>query len=146
TNRLHAPVVQSRGRMYPVTIMHTDDARPEELATQCARTIIRASREQTGDILVFLPGEAEIRACEQLLLTHSVDAAIHPLYGQLSLAAQHAAIQPDRNGTRKIVLATSIAETSLTIEGISVVVDCGYTRTLMYDPPSGLSRLKTVRI
>lgn len=143
---LGAPVVQSQGRQYPVTVIHTDDAPPEDLATGCARTILRAAREQPGDILAFLPGEAEIRACEQLLLTYPVGAAIHPLYGQLSLAAQHAAIQPDRAGNRKIVLATSIAETSLTIEGINIVVDSGYTRTQMYDPPSGLSRLKTVRI
>ncbi len=143
---LDAPVVESQGRMYPVAIIHTADARPEELATQCARTVNRAWREQQGDILVFLPGEAEIRACEQLLLAHPAGAAIHPLYGQLSLAAQHAAIQPSRHGQRKIVLATSIAETSLTIEGVGVVVDCGYTRTMVYDPPSGLSRLKTVRI
>ena len=143
---LDAPVVQSRGRLFPVTIMHTEAPQPNELARQCARTILRASREQQGDILAFLPGEAEIRACEQLLLATPINAAIHPLYGQLSLAAQHAAIQPDQGGQRKVVLATSIAETSLTIEGIGVVVDCGYTRTMVYDPPSGLSRLKTTRI
>ena len=143
---LQAPVVQSQGRLHPVTVIHTDDGPSEELTKQCARTILRASREQTGDILAFLPGEAEIRTCEQLLLASPIEATIHPLYGQLPLAAQHAAIQPDRSGNRKIVLATSIAETSLTIEGVSVVVDCGYTRTLMYDPPSGLSRLKTVQI
>ena len=143
---LDAPIVESQGRMYPVAIIHTEDARPEELASQCTRTIIRAWREQQGDILAFLPGEAEIRACEQLLLANPIGAAIHPLYGQLSLAAQHAAIQPHGGGQRKIVLATSIAETSLTIEGIGVVVDCGYTRTMVYDPPSGLSRLRTERI
>ncbi len=143
---LNAPVVESQGRMYPVTIIHTDEVGPDNLISECARTIIRAWREQQGDILAFLPGEAEIRACEQLLLANPVGAAIHPLYGQLSLTAQHAAIQPDRGGQRKIVLATSIAETSLTIEGVGVVVDCGYTRTMVYDPPSGLSRLKTVRI
>ncbi|HWK98921.1 MAG TPA: ATP-dependent helicase HrpB [Parapedobacter sp.] len=143
---LDAPVVQSRGRLFPVNIIHTEAPPPNELAHQCARTILQASREQPGDILAFLPGEAEIRACEQLLLATPIDAAIHPLYGQLSLAAQHAAIQPDAGGQRKVVLATSIAETSLTIEGIGVVVDCGYTRTMVYDPPSGLSRLKTVRI
>src|SRR5690606_35726363 len=128
---LDAPVVQSRGRLFPVTIMHTEAPQPNELARQCARTILRASREQQGDILAFLPGEAEIRACEQLLLATPINAAIHPLYGQLSLAAQHAAIQPDQGGQRKVVLATSIAETSLTIEGIGVVVDCGYTRTMV---------------
>lgn len=143
---LGAPVVQSQGRRYPVAVIHTEDPPSDELSEQCARTVIRAYREQQGDILAFLPGEAEIRACEHLLLAHSTGAAIHPLYGQLSLAAQHAAIQPDRGGQRKIVLATSIAETSLTIEGIGAVVDCGYTRTMVYDPQSGLSRLQTVRI
>ncbi|MEC3879823.1 ATP-dependent helicase HrpB [Parapedobacter sp. 10938] len=143
---LDAPVVESQGRMYPVAVIHTEDSSPEDLASQCARTIIRAWREQQGDILAFLPGEAEIRSCEQRLLAHPMISAIHPLYGQLPLAAQHAAIQPSRDGQRKIVLATSIAETSLTIEGIGVVVDCGYTRTLVYDPPSGLSRLRTEHI
>ncbi|MFB2120835.1 ATP-dependent helicase HrpB [Parapedobacter sp. 2B3] len=143
---LDAPVVRSQGRLYPITIIHTEEPDRRELPIHCARTITRACREQPGDILAFLPGEAEIRACEQLLLANPMGAAIHPLYGQLSLAAQHAAIQPHRGGQRKIVLATSIAETSLTIEGIGVVVDCGYTRTMVYDPPSGLSRLKTERI
>src|SRR5690606_30214419 len=143
---LDAPVVESQGRMYPITIIHTEDARPENLVSQCTRTILRAWREQQGDILAFLPGEAEIRACEQLLLTNPMGAAIHPLYGQLPLAAQHAAIQSNGSGQRKIVLATSIAETSLTIEGIGVVVDCGYTRTLVDDPPSGLSPLRPQRI
>lgn len=143
---LGAPVIASQGRMYPVNIIHTDEPDPRQLPEHCARTIIRAYREKQGDILAFLPGEAEIRACEQLLRANPTGAAIHPLYGQLSLAEQHAAIQPNHHGQRKIVLATAIAETSLTIEGITVVVDCGYTRTMLFDPPSGLSRLKTVRI
>ncbi len=143
---LDAPVVKSQGRMYPVDIIHTEEPDLRQLPEQCARTILRAYREKEGDILAFLPGEAEIRTCEQLLHTNPMGGAIHPLYGQLSLAEQHAAIQPNRHGQRKIVLATSIAETSLTIEGIAVVVDCGYTRTLVFDPPSGLSRLKTLRI
>ena len=143
---LQAPVVESQGRMYPVDIIHTEEPDIRQLSQECARAAIRAFREKQGDILVFLPGEAEIRTCEQLLLANPTGAAIHPLYGQLSLAEQHAAIQPNRQGQRKIVLATSIAETSLTIEGIAVVVDCGYTRTVVFDPPSGLSRLKTVRI
>src|SRR5690606_37241506 len=126
--------------------IHTDEPDIRQLPQECARAAIRAFREKQGDILVFLPGEAEIRACEQLLLANPTGAVIHPLYGQLSLAEQHAAIQPNRQGQRKIVLAASLAETSLTIEGIAVVIDCGYTRTMAFDPPSGLSRLKTVRI
>ena len=143
---LHAPVIESLGRMFPIAIIHTEEANPRQLPEQCARAIIRAHREKQGDILAFLPGEAEIRACERLLLANPMGAAIHPLYGQLTLAEQHAAIQPSHHGQRKVVLATSIAETSLTIEGISVVVDCGYTRTVAFDPASGLSRLKTIRI
>jgi len=143
---LGAPVVESRGRTYPVEIIHTEDPDPKEMPRECARTIARAFREKAGDVLAFLPGEAEIRQCAQLLQEGGIPAAIHPLYGQLSLAEQHAAIQPNRHGQRKIVLATAIAETSLTIEGIAVVIDCGYTRTPAFDPASGLSRLKTVRI
>ena len=143
---LDAPAVESQGRLYPVDIIHTEEPDPRQLPEQCTRTIARAFREKRGDILAFLPGEAEIRACEQLLLANPIGAAVHPLYGQLSLADQHATIKPNRYGQRKIVLATSIAETSLTIEGVAVVVDCGYTRTMVFDPPSGLSRLKTVRI
>ena len=143
---LQAPVVESEGRMYPVDIIHTDDADALALPQQCARTILRALREKEGDVLVFLPGEAEIRKCEELLANHAPDTVIHPLYGQLSLSEQHAAIAPNRSGLRKVVLATAIAETSLTIEGISIVIDCGFTRTMVFDPPSGLSRLKTVRI
>src|SRR5690606_5950308 len=74
---LNAPVVESQGRMYPVTIIHTDEVGPDNLISECARTIIRAWREQQGDILAFLPGEAEIRACERLLLANPVGAAIH---------------------------------------------------------------------
>ncbi len=143
---LDAPVVKSEGRLHPVEIIHTDEPDITRLPEACARTVMRALREQAGDVLAFLPGEAEIRKCEALLGTGPATAEIHPLYGQLSLAEQQAAIQPDRNGRRKVVLATSIAETSLTITGISIVVDCGFTRTMLFDAASGLSRLKTVRI
>src|SRR5690606_7132306 len=122
---LQAPVVESSGRTFPVEIIHAGDVPREEIIEACVRTAVRASKETTGDVLVVLPGEAEIRACEEALQQRGLKISIHPLYGQLSLAEQRAAIQPDRNGRRKIVLATSIAETSLTIEGISVVVDSG---------------------
>ncbi len=143
---LGAPVVESQGRLYPVDIVHLEEADSRQLPEQCARAILRACRERQGDVLAFLPGEAEIRACARVLEANPVGAVVHPLYGQLSLAEQHAAIKPAPHGQRKIVLATSIAETSLTIEGIAIVVDGGYTRTQLFDPPSGLSRLKTVRI
>lgn len=143
---LQAPVVESKGRMYPVTIIHADDADPLTLPQQCAKITLRALHENKGDVLVFLPGEAEIRKCGELLTLQAPDMIIHALYGQLSLSEQHAAITPNQNGRRKVVLATAIAETSLTIEGISIVVDCGYTRTATFDHPTGMSRLKTVRI
>ena len=143
---LGAPVVESRGRQYPVSIIHTDNCDPFSIAQQTAGTVIRAWREQQGDILAFLPGEAEISRCEEALRRALPDAAIHPLYGMLPHHRQCAAIVPDRAGRRKVVLATSIAETSLTIEGITTVVDCGFGRLQRFDPDTGLSRLETVPV
>src|SRR5690606_7779766 len=99
-----------------------------------------------GDVLAFLPGQGEIKKCEALLQKELKGFAIHPLYGQLSPGQQFSAIMPSRSGKRKIVLATSIAETSLTIEGIKIVVDTGFGRTSRFDPKSGISRLETVQI
>ena len=143
---LGAPVVESRGRQYPVSVIHTDNCDPFSIAQQTAGTVIRAWREQQGDILAFLPGEAEISRCEEALRRALPDAAIHPLYGMLPHHRQCAAIVPDRAGRRKVVLATSIAETSLTIEGITTVVDCGFGRLQRFDPDTGLSRLETVPV
>jgi ATP-dependent helicase HrpB len=143
---LQAPVVQSEGRQYPVEVMYTQDADEYMLPELTAKTVVRALREQKGDILVFLPGEGEIRKTEELLRKESLGVSLHPLFGQLPPGQQQAALMPRHDGTRKVVLATSIAETSLTIEGISVVVDCGFGRTSRFDPNSGLSRLETVRI
>lgn len=143
---LGAPVVESRGRQYPVSVIHTDNCDPFSIAQQTAGTVIRAWREQQGDILAFLPGEAEISRCEESLRRALPDAAIHPLYGMLPHHRQSAAIVPDRAGRRKVVLATSIAETSLTIEGITTVVDCGFGRLQRFDPDTGLSRLETVPV
>ena len=98
------------------------------------------------DFLVFLPGQGEIKKAEALLKRQLPEAKIHPLYGLLSPSEQFRAIMPDNKGRRKIILATSIAETSLTIEGVSVVIDSGFTRTSKFDPKSGLSKLQTVRI
>ena len=111
-----------------------------------ARTVVKAVNERDGDTLVFLPGEGEIRKCEEILRKQLPDFVIHPLYGQLPPAQQNLAIIPNRFGKRKVVLATSIAETSLTIEGIKIVVDSGYGRTSRFDPKSGLSRLETIEI
>lgn len=142
---LKAPVVQSMGRQYPVDIIYTGQQDEYLIADLTAETIKRAINEQEGDILAFLPGEGEIRKCEELLRGKS-GVQIHPLYGQLPQNQQYAAILPDKQGRRKVVLATSIAETSLTIEGVKVVVDCGFGRRSRFDIRSGLSRLETLPI
>ena len=141
-----AAILESRGRQYPVEQIYTGDADPWELALATARVILRVLREKNGDVLVFLPGEREIHQCEKFLLAEQLPLRIHSLYGMLDTINQRAAILPDPGGQRKIILSTSIAETSLTIEGVSVVVDSGYTRKPRFDPRSGLSRLETVFI
>ena len=143
---MKCPVAVSEGRQYPVEVVYTGEQDMMMLPELAARTIARAARERTGDILAFFPGEGEIRKCEELLRKELTDFAIHPLYSQLPQNQQLSAIMPNKAGRRKVVLATSIAETSLTIEGISVVVDTGYGRTSRFDPRSGLSRLETVQI
>lgn len=142
---LHAPVVESQGRLHPVEVIYTGHSDVRELPGECSRTILKALREHPGDVLAFLPGQAEIRKCHELLKRQR-EVMICPLYGQLSYAEQQAALVPDPGGRRKVVLATSIAETSLTIEGVRIVVDSGYTRKPVFNPGTGLSGLKTVRI
>lgn len=143
---LDAPVIQSEGKMYPVEIRRGQEATPETVAQLVARTVLEAHRHEKGDILAFLPGEAEIRRCADLLASALGDTHICPLYGMLSNERQKSAIAPSAAGERKVVLATPIAETSLTIEGVRVVVDGGLCRRLVVDARSGLSHLETVRI
>ena len=143
---LNAPIISCSGRQYPVKINYSGGSDMRLLPELTAHTVLMALRENYGDILVFLPGEGEIRKCEDLLKNEGGAFLIHPLYGQLAHGKQKAAILPDREGRRKVILATSIAETSLTIEGVKVVVDSGFGRTLRFDPRSGLSRLETVHI
>jgi len=145
-NLLKAPVIESKGKMFPVDVIHTNDADEFLLPELMAQTIARATKEHEGDVLAFLPGEGEIKKCEELLKNQLSDFSIHPLYGMLPHNAQYAAIMPNKFGKRKIVLATSIAETSLTIEGIKIVVDSGFGRSSRFDSASGLSRLETLRI
>jgi len=149
----NAPVVMGAGQSYPVGVEYIRagqllQPQPREIARQVAAAIHRGLAEQPGDILAFLPGAAEIRHTQTLLSSALPpgEIAIHPLYGDLSLAAQTAAVQPDREGRRRIILATPIAETSVTIEGIHTVVDSGWKRSPQFDPNSGLSRLTTQRI
>jgi ATP-dependent helicase HrpB len=144
---LNAPVVVSQGRQYPVEIKYSNsDADSLLLPELAARATVNAMQEHEGDALVFLPGEGEIRKCEELLKNNTDHISIHPLYGQLPPQEQLLAIFPNKYGKRKIVLATSIAETSLTIEGIKIVIDTGFGRSSRFDPKSGLSRLETMRI
>ncbi len=143
---LQAPVIESQGKMFPVDIIYTGEQDIYQLPQLAARTVSRAIREKEGDVLVFLPGQAEITTCAELLKGTWDDVGIFPLYGELSYAEQQAALLPDPGGRRKIVLATSIAETSLTITGVKVVVDAGFTRKSVFDPGTGLSGLRTVPI
>ena len=146
TELLQATAVQSKGRQYPVDIVYTGEQDERKMPEMAARTVIKATKENKGDVLVFFPGVSEIRKCEEILRKSLPEVAVFPLYGQLPAAKQYAATQPSKDGKRKIVLATSIAETSLTIEGVTVVVDTGFGRTQKFDPKSGLSRLVTVQI
>lgn len=142
----NAPIINSSGRQYPVTIIHAAPEKDDKLANSITQTIIKALREQKGDMLVFLPGTGEINRVEQQLAEANISAIVTPLYGDLPFKKQQEAIIPNAGGARKIVLATSIAETSLTIEGISTVIDSGYARVPRFDPRSGLTRLETIRV
>jgi ATP-dependent helicase HrpB len=144
---LDAFPVESRGKMFPVKVIHAnEEAKPENVAELVAQTVRMAHREQEGDILAFLPGEADIRRCLERLGESLAPTQVLPLYGMLSGADQRRAIAPSAAGERKVVLATPIAETSLTIEGVRAVVDSGLCRKPVFDPQRGLSRLETVRI
>ncbi len=141
-----APVIESAGRAFPVETRYAGrDAR--HIEPQVADTILRAMRADAGSLLAFLPGAAEIRRTQQHL-EGRVDPTIDvvALYGALGGDAQDRAIAPALPGRRKIVLATSIAETSITIEGVRIVVDCGLARVPRYEPDVGLTRLETVRV
>ncbi len=141
-----APLVRVAGRPFPVSVRYAERDLPAPLAEPVAQAVSRAAFEQPGDILVFLPGAREIRRAEAAIARQQPDLLICPLYGDLPLDAQQAAITPDAAGRRKVALATSIAETSLTIEGVRVVIDAGFARVPRFDPRSGLTRLDTVRV
>lgn len=143
---LKATVIESHGKQYPVEITYKGPSDVSILPESAARAALDALKNDAGDILVFLPGEGEIHQCEEKLRKNTEGISIHPLYGRLTPSQQMAAIMPRRDGKRKIVLATSIAETSLTIEGVSIVIDCGFGRNQRFDPGTGLSRLETALI
>ena len=156
---LRAPLIESQGKMFPVeTVYSADDVNAYDMVQEMVATIVRAHHDHQGDILAFLPGQGEILKCEEMLngiIAKADDSSadnmwaattVYPLYGNLSPEKQRSAIAPSQQGSRKIVLATPIAETSLTIEGVRIVVDSGLCRKLVYDNRTGLSHLKTVRI
>ena len=142
-----APVIESQGRMFPVETRYLGRDDRLRLEDQVVRAVDKALAEQSGSLLVFLPGQGEIlRTAERLAERKRPDVEIAPLYGALDPRDQDRAIKPAAVGVRKIVLATSIAETSLTIQGVRVVIDCGLARVPRFDPSSGLTRLATVRV
>ena len=143
-----APVITCKGKMFPVETRYLGSFENREFAQQVAKTIQRLLKTETGNMLVFLPGAGEIRRVEQQLSDLSLpqQTLITSLYGNLSPQAQDQAILPPPTGWRKVVLSTNIAETSLTIEGIRIVLDIGLMRLPRFDPRSGMSRLTTITI
>jgi len=142
-----APVIASEGRAYPVETRYLGRRPDAPIERQMADAIATALRADAGSVLAFLPGAAEIRRAQSLLAERVSDPAVEivPLFGALEAGVQDRAIAPAPKGQRKVVLATSIAETSLTIEGVRIVVDCGLARVPRYEPDIGLTRLETVR-
>jgi ATP-dependent helicase HrpB len=142
-----APVISSEGRAFPVETRHLGRKPDAPLERQMADAIALALRADPGSVLAFLPGAAEIRRTQNFLAERIHDASIEivPLFGALEASVQDRAIAPAPKGHRKVVLATSIAETSLTIEGVRIVVDSGMARVPRYEPDIGLTRLETVR-
>lgn len=143
-----APVIDAPGRVFPVETRHLDKAQRQTISADAVRAVHRALDETDTSILVFLPGEAEIRRTEEALNSSGLprNTVVRPLYGAMSFAEQDAAIRPSPPGERKVVLATTIAETSLTIDGIGAVIDTGFKRVPRFDPASGMTALETVRV
>ena len=143
-----APAIESQGRQFPIDTRYLGRDPRLSSEEQTARAALRALAEETGSLLVFLPGQGEIRRVERLLSERLRDPLtdLAPLYGAMDPRDQDLAIGASPPGRRKVVLATSIAETSLTIEGVRVVIDAGFSRVPRYDPSSGLTRLETVRV
>ncbi len=142
----NAPILTSEGRQYPVSIQYLNTDDKIYLHVRMANAIKKALRENKGDILAFLPGAGEILRTQQMLEEDNLEISVQPLYGDLSQQKQQEAILPHPQGKRKVVLATSIAETSLTIEGITVVIDSGFARSPRFDIQTGLSRLETIKV
>ncbi len=152
---LDCPVIEAEGRIWPVEVRYADRERAvapasafglDDVAGKTALAVREAIHSEPGSILVFLPGQAEIRRTAELLGKRPNNTDIYPLYGNLPLSEQDAAIAPPPPGRRKVVLATDLAQTSLTIEGVRIVIDAGLTRGPRFEPATGLSRLVTTRL
>ena len=142
----NAPIITSQGKQYPIEHRHITPDAHKPLVPQIASTVKKAFREVDGDVLTFLPGAGEINRVYDMLLDENLDTEIFKLYGDLNFQQQQKALLPNPNGKRKIILSTSIAETSLTIEGIKAVVDCGLSRVPRFDPRSGMTKLETIKV
>ena len=143
----HAPVIASEGRAFPVETRYLGRDASARIEDQMTDAVMRALRTESGSILAFLPGQGEIRRVEERLKERISDPAIvlAPLYGAMDMKAQDLALKPAPKDVRKVVLATSIAETSITIEGVRVVIDSGLARVPRFEPDAGVTRLETVR-
>lgn len=141
------PVISSEGRAFPVDVLYRPLSRNARMVDHVTAVVLEALGDQTGSVLVFLPGAGEIRrVAQQLAGQLPANVVLAPLYGNLKAEEQDRAIAPAPDGARKVVLATAIAETSLTIEGVRVVVDAGQQRRAVFDPNSGMTRLVTGRV
>jgi ATP-dependent helicase HrpB len=142
-----APVVESRGRSYPVETRYLSFKHTGQIEPKVTEVIRHTLSEEDGDLLVFLPGQREIRRVAELLNDNLPSGvAVHSLYGEAGDSVQHAALAPAPKGIRKVILSTSLAETSLTIDGVRVVVDSGLSRVPQFDPRRGMSGLVTVPV
>jgi ATP-dependent helicase HrpB len=142
-----APILNAKGRMYPVTTKYLDKTSRQTVVVDSVKAVQLALRDVKGSLLVFLPGEGEIRRVEHVLLNDvPPNTDVRALYGAMTLADQDAAVKPSEAGRRKIVLATTIAETSLTIDGVEAVIDSGFKRAPRFDPASGMTSLETIRV
>ena len=142
----NVPVVSCTGKQFPVEHRYYDFDPQTRIPEKMTRAVRKALKENAGDILAFLPGAWEIARTKELLEKEVIGATVCVLFGELPMKKQQEAILPLTDGARKVVLATSIAETSLTIEGITIVIDSGYSRVPRFDPRSGLTRLETIRV
>jgi len=144
----HAPIIASEGRAFPVDTRYLGRETSARIEDQMVDAVVRASRMESGSILAFLPGQGEIRRVEERLKDRITDPTVvlAPLYSAMDAKAQDLALAPVSKGLRKVVLATSIAETSITIEGVRVVIDSGLARVPRFDPNVGVTRLETVRV